>query len=731
MRFRPDGRRMWRAGTAAAATVAAVGSAAVLAGAVPGLGGPGAIPNVAGAPDYVLYNGRISTVDDNNIEVQALAVRDGDIIATGPDGPIRALATQHTKVINLQGRRVLPGLIDGHLHGMRESYHCWTQGVRLDLVRSRAQALAMYAAKADELADGRWIWTGAGGWSLTQLDNPTIFTFAELNAAAPKNPLWITGGGVTGPRVNQAAMDALGLTPTSPGVEVINGQVTGRLTGAASAASNAAILAQIDALGIDGEAKCMADFIKEANMRGLTAWKDAMGNQAPWSNSGSINQGLHVDESTQHLYRTDGLNARIAYNNMSDAYGANALEHSLAALENAQGFQGDDMLKYLGPGEDMMATQPGTIYPDYAKFAAEKRLSVETHVGGSIDAILDGMAAADTQLRDDTDESENIGKLKWKIAHPGNGEPTDAQLNRAKALGIGWSLTFSGVRTGGDGPRFRSTMNNSAHMCLATDAMNVAAWAPFQMIWMVVSGKTLLPAPADTGVPADQRLTRTEALRHYTTECAWFMDQEGRLGSLQPGYHADLIVLSDDYFNVPEDQIKDLKSVLTMVDGRVVHDDGTLAVGNTSQTEVLGDVNGTVVPTLSLTLGAPANFGPFAAGQGQDYTATTTANVVSTAGNGALTVHDRSSNATGRLVNGSFSLAQPLQAQAASSKGGVAAAMAPVGGSSSPTALLTYSGPVSNDMLTLAFKQTVGAGEALRTGSYSKTLTFTLSTTAP
>ena len=133
-------------------------------------------------------------------------------------------------------------------------------------------------------------------------------------------------------------------------------------------------------------------------------------------------------------------------------------------------------------------------------------------------------------------------------------------------------------------------MHNSAHMCLATDAMNVAAWAPFQMIWMVVTGKTLLPAPADTGVPADQRLTRTEALRHYTTECAWFMDQEGRLGSLQPGYHADLIVLSDDYFNVPEDEIKDLKSVLTMVDGRVVHDDGTLAVGNTSQTEVLGDV---------------------------------------------------------------------------------------------------------------------------------------------
>jgi predicted amidohydrolase YtcJ len=341
---------------------------------------------------------------------------------------------------------------------------------------------------------------------------------------------------------------------------------TGRLTGAASAASNAAIVAQIDGLGIDGEANCLADFIKEANMRGLTAWKDAMGNQAPWSPTGSINQGLHVDESTRQLYRNGKLNARIAYNNMADAYGQNALAHEYAALENAIGFQGDDMLRYLGPGEDMMATQ-GQDYVDYAKFAAGKRLSVETHVGGPIDNILSGMEAAN--------QVYPVGQLKWKIAHPNTGEPTDAQLDRAKALGVGWSLTFSSVRTGQAGPRFRSTMLNSAHMCLATDAMNVAAWAPFQMIWMVTTGKTLIPGT--NGVPADQRLTRTEALRHYTTDCGWFMDQEGRLGSLQPGYHGDFIVLDNDYFTVPDDVVKDLKSVLTMVDGRIVYDSGALA----------------------------------------------------------------------------------------------------------------------------------------------------------
>jgi predicted amidohydrolase YtcJ len=697
-------RRLWRIGTTAAATVVAVGSAALVAGAVPGIGGSDTIENVRGAPDLIVYNGKISTVDAENREVQALAIRDGDIIATGPSGPIRALATQHTKVIDLQGRRVLPGLIDGHLHGMRESYHCWTQGVRLDLVTSRAQALAMYVAKADALSDGRWIFTGGGGWSLAQLDVPEVFTFAELTAAAPNNPVWITGGGVPGPRVNQATLDALNLKAGDAGVELApDGTPTGRLTGAASAAASAAIVAQLNELGIDGEAQCLADFIKEANSRGLTAWKDAMGNRAPWENSGSINQGLHVDESTQQLYREGKLNARIAYNNMADAYGQGALAHEYAALENAIGFEGDDMLRYLGPGEDMMATQ-GQDYIDYAKFAAGKRLSVETHVGGEINNILSGMEQANAVYP--------VGRLKWKIAHPNNGEPSDPQLDRAKALGIGWSLTFSMVRTGGTGPRFRSTMLNSAHMCLATDAMNVAAWAPFQMIWMVTTGKTLLPNTS--GVPEDQRLTRTEALRHYTTECAWFMDQEGRLGSLQPGYHGDFIVLSDDYFSVPDDAVKDLKSVLTVVDGRIVHDDGTLETGDRAGNEALGDVGGAVMPTLALTLGPAASFGgAFTPGVGKDYTASTTASVVSSAGDAVLSVGDPSASNTGRLVNGAFALAQPLRVKA-SSPAGTAAPMAAVGES---TPLLTYDGPVSNDPVALDFEQTIGADVPLRTGT--------------
>ena len=143
-----------------------------------------------------------------------------------------------------------------------------------------------------------------------------------------------------------------------------------------------------------------------------------------------------------------------------------------------------------------------------------------------------------------------------------------------------------------------------------------------------------------------------------------------------------------------------------------------------------GTVGGTVPPTLSLTLGAPASFGAFTAGIDSDYIASTTANVISTAGDATLSVADPSPTNTGQLVNGAFALAQPLQAQA-SSAGGTGSAFAPVGGSASPTTLLTYNGPASNDAVTIGFKQTIGRTEPLRTGNYSKTLTFTLATTNP
>ena len=146
--------------------------------------------------------------------------------------------------------------------------------------------------------------------------------------------------------------------------------------------------------------------------------------------------------------------------------------------------------------------------------------------------------------------------------------------------------------------------------------------------------------------------------------------------------------------------------------------------------DVGGSAQGTVPATLALSMGPAATFGAFTPGVAKTYTASSSANVISTAGDARLSVSDASANATGRLVNGAFSLAAPLQAKATSA-GGTGAAFAAVAGSSAPTSLLTYSAPVSNDAVTLSFEQAIGQNEALRTGAYSKALTFTLSTTTP
>jgi predicted amidohydrolase YtcJ len=521
---------------------------------------PAAADKMDDSPDLVLYDGKISTVDANNSTVEAIAIRDGTIIARGGSRQVQALATKSTRLINLNGRRVLPGLIDGHLHGMRNAYHCFTQTVRLDLVTSRTEALAAYAAKAASLSAGRWIWTTSGGWNLNQLDTPVIFTFNELSAAAPNNPIWIQGGsGVTGTRVNQAALTALGLSAGSPGVVLdANGQPTGEINAPATTLANQAIIAQLDSLTLEQRAACLARFMREVNRRGMTAWKDAGGNQAPWgSGAAEIGDRFNVREPTMHLYQSGGFTVRIAYHDMSNYRG---FQQVLLDTRTRIGPLGDDMFRYMGPGEDTMATDAD--YPDFTRYAASKRFSVETHVG-NLDAILAGFEAGNVVYP--------ISQLIWMIAHPENGQPNDTQLDRAAALGIGYHLTFSGVRNGQTGPRFRSTMESGVRMCLASDAMNVAPYAPFQNLWYVTTGQTLLPGVP--GVPVAQRLTREEALRHATVECTWFLGQEGRLGSLEVGNHADLIVLSDDYFAVADNAIKDIRSVLTVVGGHIVYAD--------------------------------------------------------------------------------------------------------------------------------------------------------------
>jgi predicted acyl esterase len=209
-------------------------------------------------------------------------------------------------------------------------------------------------------------------------------------------------------------------------------------------------------------------------------------------------------------------------------------------------------------------------------------------------------------------------------------------------------------------------------------------------------------------------------------------DMQAKDAIVPAGRRLGLVVFSTDRqytIRVPAGRKLTLDLSGSSITIPIVGGESTLAAA-TDTAEASAPVGGTVPATLSLTLGTPAAFGAFTPGLTKDYAASMTANVISTAGDGLLSVADPSSTATGHLINGTFSLPSVLQAKA-SSAAGVGSAFANVGGSAAPTSLLTYSNPTANDAVTIAFQQHIGSTDALRTGSYSKTLTFTLSTTTP
>jgi predicted amidohydrolase YtcJ len=370
------------------------------------------------APDLILYNGQISTLDLTGSTLQALAVRNGDIVATGASGSIQALAGSSTQQINLNGRRVLPGLIDGHLHGLRNGYHCFSRSVRLDNVFSREQALNLYRAKGEAFPPDVWIWTTAG-WSVSQFDQPGMFSLAELDAVLPNNPVFVLGARFQGVQVNSRALQLLGLSASSPGVEAdSSGAPSGRLTGPAQAAAGAGIIAQIDQLSIDDQANCLADFIRSATSLGLTAWNDPEGNQQPFNPTGNcteFGQGLHDHQAVIQLWRDGRLNARITYHLMNNFSG---LQQLLLDTRHPVPFMGDDTLRYLGTGEEVLcpgdqpAPDPGE-YQAIANHLAANRMSFENHASAN---------ATQVALLNAWEEANNVyplARLHWTDAGSG------------------------------------------------------------------------------------------------------------------------------------------------------------------------------------------------------------------------------------------------------------------------------------------------------------------------
>jgi predicted amidohydrolase YtcJ len=523
--------------------------------------------------DVVLVNGKIVTVDDRFSIAQALAIRGARIVAVGGNDEIRRRAGAATRVMDLQGRTVIPGLIDGHSHWIRAAEH---DELRFDGVTSRREALEMVAARVRAAKPGEWIAT-LGGWSEEQFnDDPRGFPLAELDRIAPNHPV-VLQAVYRHSYLNTAALKAAGIDENTPNPPngTIEKDASGRPTGVVRGAGGVAfVAAKIPLKDAEAWLANTRRYVHYLNSMGVTGWLDA----------GGRGMGPRHYAPYQHLSERGELNARVYWTTIRQPSTAAQVDKVVAEVATLKPFQGNDTFDHVGWGESLFApvtTQllrpKSNLNPaDFAQARrivlalAERGIYLNAHVemADAIDAYLD--------MVESVNREKPMKGLRWSFSHLD--QVTPLQLERMKRLGMNAQIHTRPLIQGalmhgvhGDKawtmPPFRMIQDSGILWGLGSDATAVTTSNPFYNLAFAVTGKMVGGRKVN-----NQPVTREEALIAHTRSNAVIVFQEGNLGSLQPGKYADLLVLDRDYLTVPEDQIKDIKPVLTMVGGKVVYE---------------------------------------------------------------------------------------------------------------------------------------------------------------
>ncbi|MFM9971355.1 MAG: amidohydrolase [Burkholderiales bacterium] len=524
--------------------------------------------------DVILQNGKIVTLDQKNSIRQAMAVRDGKIAAVGSNEEVKKLAGRGTRVIDLGGRTVIPGMIDSHLHGIRAGQ---TFGTEVNWIGATSieEGLARIRGAARSKRAGEWIIV-AGGWTEQQFKEKRRPTQAELIAAAPENPVyiqlfyqWVL--------LNPLGLKALNITNDADltlGGKLERdaaGNLSGGIVGSAFAIS--AVFDRLPQPTLEQQAEGSRKFFRELNRLGLTGFADP----------GGRNVYAKDYQALYRVWQEKKLTVRIAYSIFSQNAGKE-LEEMQSLTQLLPMGMGDDMLRFIGIGEavtlgmynnDKPTDKDKEEFYRAAKWAAEKRMSLQIHWEN------DRSVGEALSVFERLNKEVPITNLRWFIAHLNNAsEPT---LRRMKDLGIGWAVQnatyYSADRylkaEGPAGlartPPIKTGLNVGVNIGMGTDAHRVASYNPMVALRWLIDGKSVWGMPTRN---AEQLLSREEALRLYTLGSAWIVQDDARRGSLVPGKFADLAVLSKDYLTVPVDQISELESILTMVSGRVVFGSG-------------------------------------------------------------------------------------------------------------------------------------------------------------
>ncbi|MDC0672808.1 amidohydrolase [Nannocystis radixulma] len=534
--------------------------------------------------DIILFNGRITTMDPRAPEVTAAAIRDGRFLAVGDDAAVLGHGGAGTRKVDLGGRRAIPGLIDSHLHLIRGGL-TYNSELRWDGVASLAEALRRLRAQAQITPPPQWVRV-VGGWSEFQFAERRMPTLDELNAAAPDTPVFVLHL-YSQALLNRAALRAVGYTrdtPDPPG-GVIERDRHGEPTGLLVAKPNAwilyATLARGPRLDPDQQRNSTRHFMRELNRLGITGAIDA---------GGGFQQYPEHYQIIEELAAAKQLTVRVAYNLFTQRPGQELDDFSQWSQQVTPG-RGDEFYRLNGAGE--MLVYSAADFEDFL----EPRPDLPAHMEGQLTAVVEHLVAHRWPFRLHATYDESISRmldvfeavnrkipfagLRWFFDHA---ETVSAKsIDRIAALGGGIAIQHRmayqgehflrryGPELTAEAPPVRRMLAAGIPVGGGTDATRVASYNPWVGLGWLVSGRSVggteLLGPGS-------RLSREQALRLYTAGNGWFSGEDGQRGLVAAGQLGDLAVLSDDYFAVPEHEIRALTSVLTVVGGDVVHASG-------------------------------------------------------------------------------------------------------------------------------------------------------------
>ena len=539
-------------------------------------------PEARQPADLVIRNGRVCTQDPTRPAAAALAVRDGRIAAVGDDADMAPFIGVETRVVDALNRRIIPGLDDSHLHVIRGGLN-YLMELRWDGVPSLRMALWMLREQAGRTPHGQWVRV-VGGWTGEQFVERRLPTVSELNAAAPDTPVFVLHL-YQSAILNRAAVRAIGLTKDSvppPGGQIVRnhaGEPTGLLLAAPAATILYSALAKGPKLAEEEQLGSTRHFLYELNRFGLTSAVDAGGGFQNFPE----NYGAVMKLAEQGL-----LTVRIAYHLFPQTPGQE-LDDLRRWIGSVRPGDGDEWLRLNGAGENLAwspadfenFTEPRPLRPDRAdrELEAAVRLRVENGGGFRLHATYEETISADLDVFEKVGVDGGFPRgVPWFFDHAET--VSEASLDRIAAMGGSLSIQNRmmfqgsafrdryGAAAAAQAPPVRQMLDRGLTTAAGTDATRVSSYNPWLSLEWLVRGRTIGGCEL---IPPENRVDRETALRMYTVASAALTGEAEIKGVLREGCYADLVVLSEDFFTVPAEDISHIESLLSVVGGRMVY----------------------------------------------------------------------------------------------------------------------------------------------------------------